>query len=97
VSEQPRSDQHRIQAVAERLDQELVDERGHPVPPELVDEVVAEHAARLEEAPVQEFVPLLVEKESRDDLRQRGMRRDWAAEEETQDVDVDDGREVNRR
>ena len=34
-----------------------------------------------QDAPVQEFVPLLVENQTRDELRERGLKVDWSAYE----------------
>ena len=48
---------------------------------EPVEEVVAEKAAELDDAPLQEFVPLLVENKARDELRHRGLGVDWSAYE----------------
>ena len=69
------STDHRIVAVADRLSKELVDEHGAPADPEQVKAAVEAAGAELADAPVQEFVPLLVEHEARQELRQQGLRR----------------------
>jgi len=42
----------------------------------VVERAVDDAAAPYADAPVQEFVPLLVEHEARDELRQQGIRRE---------------------
>jgi hypothetical protein len=68
----------RTHALAERLDDRLVDETGAPVPVEVVEQVVARHLQDFEQARLQEFVGLLAEKQAREELRDRGMRHDWS-------------------
>jgi hypothetical protein len=75
----------RVEIVTRRLQEELVDEAGHPAVPSEVETVVAAKAQRLADAPVQEFVPLLVEHQARDELRGHGLHRDLG--EETTDKD----------
>jgi hypothetical protein len=65
----------RIQSVADRLSQDLVDESGHPADAAHVADVVMAKAEPLEDAPLQEFVPLLVEHEAAQELRAEGLRR----------------------
>jgi hypothetical protein len=67
----------RIRGLKERLTDELVDLDGEPADPEDVAKVVDSKAGALVDAPVQEFVPLLVEHQSRDELRQHGLHRDF--------------------
>jgi hypothetical protein len=74
----------RVETVKARLQDELVDEHGHPAEPGDVEEVVDAKAQALADAPVQEFVPLLIEHQARDELRQRGLHRD------VDDDDVED-------
>ena len=74
----------RVETVKARLQDELVDEGGRPAEPGDVEEVVDAKAQALADAPVQEFVPLLIEHQARDELRRRGLHRDV----------VDDGVEV---
>ena len=64
----------RLQQLAARLEETLVDDDGQPAQPDVVEQVVAEKAANLEEAPLQEFVPLLVENQARTELRSRGLK-----------------------
>src|SRR5262249_40204384 len=82
----------RMQQVAARLGETLVDDEGRPADKHVVEEVVAERAAALEEAPVQEFVPLLVENQAGNDLRERGLRRTWDDDEGGEN---DDGGETD--
>src|SRR5262249_36033474 len=67
-----RSD-HRIDALIERLSTELVDDQGESPEPTHVSEVVRATAARLENAPIQDFVALLVENEALDHFRSEGL------------------------
>ena len=66
----------RVELVEHRLSEDLVDEHGQAAPADVVAEVVEEKATALSDAPVQDFVPLLVEHQARDELRQRGLRRE---------------------
>jgi hypothetical protein len=66
----------RVAVVKQRLRQDLVGELGHPVKPDDVSTVVDAKAEEFADAPVQEFVPLLIEHQARDELRQRGLHRD---------------------
>jgi hypothetical protein len=63
----------RVDAVKHRLHDDLVDETGHPADPADVDRVVDAKAESLADAPVQEFVPLLIEHQARDELREHGI------------------------
>ena len=74
-------DERRFRGLAECIEEHLVDEDGNGAPTEVVATVVGEKAADLEDAPVQEFVPLLVENQTRDELRRRGLKVDWSAYE----------------
>jgi len=71
----------RLQRLADRLEETLTDDEGRPAERDVVEQVVAEQAAPLEDAPIQEFVPLIVENKSRDELRHRGMTTDWTVDE----------------
>jgi hypothetical protein len=75
MSEQNSYDK-RVEIVKQRLQNELVDDKGRPVEPGEVDSVVDATAESLASAPVQEFVPLLIEHQATDELRQRGLHRD---------------------
>jgi hypothetical protein len=75
------TDERRYRGMTERIGEHLVDGDGNPPESALVDEVVDDTASRFEDAPVQEFVPLLVENEVRDELHQRGLKVDWSAYE----------------
>ncbi len=66
----------RTEVVKQRLQEELVDEQGRPAEPDDVASVVQAKAESLAEAPLQEFVPLLIEHQARDELRQHGLHRD---------------------
>jgi hypothetical protein len=75
------TDQRRYQGMTERIGEHLVDDDGNAAESGVIEAVVAENAASLEDAPVQEFVPLLVENQARDELHQQGLRVDWSAYE----------------
>jgi hypothetical protein len=85
------TDARRLRGIPERIGEHLIDADGNAAPSDVVAAVVEDKAARLEDAPVQEFVPLLVENRARDDLRQRGMKVDWKAFQEGGTADADDG------
>jgi hypothetical protein len=70
------SSDRRVQTVKQRLEEDLVDQQGHPVKPDDVSTLVDAKAETFADAPVQEFVPLLIEHEARDELRQKGLHRD---------------------
>lgn len=81
----------RVDALTKRLQEELVDEEGHPAEPDNVRSVVEAKAATLAEAPVQEFTPLLIEHQAKDELRQHGLRRDLGQEpDDAPPIDADD-------
>ena len=67
----------------------MVDEKGRPAEPDEVDSIVDARARSLSDAPVQEFIPLLIEHEARDDLREHGLHRDLG--DETSDGNGNDG------
>lgn len=66
----------RIETVKERLHEELVDDQGRPADDDIVNRAVDAAAEPLAGAPVQEFAPLLIEHQVRDELRQQGLHRD---------------------
>jgi hypothetical protein len=76
--------------MTERIEEHLVDADGNAASSDVVAAVVEDKAARLEDAPVEEFVPLLVENHARDELHQRGLRVDWSAYEGADDADAAD-------
>ena len=80
----------RIDPVKDRLADDLVDDDGRPPDPEVVDRAVDEAAAPYAEAPVQEFVPLLVEHEARDELRRQGLRRELDEADRGHAVETDE-------
>ena len=69
-------DDSRVEILKRRLREDLIDDQGQPPDPDDVARVVDAKAESLADAPVQEFVPLLVEHQARDELRQQGLRRD---------------------
>ena len=87
MDDAPRLDK-RIEPVKERLVDDLVDDHGGPADREVVEQAVEAAAAPYAEAPVQEFVPLLVEHEARDDLRQQGLRREPDQEDRGDAIDT---------
>jgi hypothetical protein len=66
----------RIDAVVERLSEELVHEDGTRAESGHVADVVHAIADELTDAPLQDFVPLLVENEARDVLHDEGLHRE---------------------
>ena len=92
------SQDKRLEHVKQRLHDELVDETGRPAEPDEVDSVVDAKAESLAEAPVQEFIPLLIEHAARDELRQHGLHRDFGNEaSEVSDNDSVDGQPGSTR
>ena len=77
----------RVEVMKQRLQEELVDEQGHPAEPDDVASVVEAKAESLSEAPLQEFVPLLIEHQARDELRQHGLHRNLAADDTSEGDD----------
>jgi hypothetical protein len=65
----------RIDALAEQIGDELVDDEGRPADRDHVSDVVHAVAEDLADARVQDFVPLLVENGARGILRAEGLRR----------------------
>lgn len=65
----------RLRSLKRRLRDELVDDNGRPADPNHVDRVVEAKAQSLADAPVQEFLPLLIEHQARDELREHGLHR----------------------
>ena len=86
------SSDQRVEAVKQRLRADLVDERGQPAEPDDVARVVDAKADSLADAPVQEFVPLLIEHQARDELRHQGLHRDVG--DEDRDTSLDDAHSV---
>jgi hypothetical protein len=72
----------RLESTAQRLQETLVDSDGRPAPAEVVHAAVAETAEPIKDAPVQEFMPLLVENKTRARLREQGFQPDWSTLEE---------------
>ena len=66
----------RVDNVKERLENDLVDDAGQPAGHEQIADAVDSAAERVADAPVQEFVPLLVEHDAREQLREQGLRRE---------------------
>ena len=71
-----------VDAVMQRLGEDLVNARGQRAEPKEVERVVRAKAQTLSDAPLQEFVNLLIEHQARDELRERGLRRDLGAVDE---------------
>jgi hypothetical protein len=71
----PSNDQ-RLDTLKRRLNTELVDENGNSPDANDVDAVVVATADHLADAPIQDFVPLLVEHQALDELRRRGLHRE---------------------
>jgi hypothetical protein len=85
----------RLDTLKHQLHDELVDEEGNPADAQDVDDVVTATREHLADAPVQDYVPLLIEHEARDELRRRGLHRMFDPDEATErpsspDEDDDD-------
>jgi hypothetical protein len=76
------ADDIRVDTVMQRLEGDLVDADGRPAEPEEVERVVREKAKSLADAPLQEFLTLLIEHQARDELRERGLHRNLGPTEE---------------
>jgi len=66
------AENRRIDSIAERLADEYVTASGEAPEREHVADVVAKAAEPLADAPVQDFVPLLVENAARDRMHEEG-------------------------
>jgi hypothetical protein len=75
------ADKQRIDSIADRLAEEYVTDAGDTVERDHVAEVVAAAAETLDGAPVQDFVPLLVENAVRDRLHEEGLHAEPADED----------------
>jgi hypothetical protein len=69
----------RLETTAQRLQETLVGTDGKPAPADVVQAAIAENAEPIKDAPVQEFMPLLVENKTRARLREQGFQPDWSA------------------
>jgi hypothetical protein len=69
-----------VATVKQRLQDDLVDQNGQAAAPSEIESVVAAKAESFAEAPVQEFIPLRVEHQARDELRQQGLHRNLGDE-----------------
>ncbi len=67
------AENRRIESIADRLADEYVTASGEAPERDHVADVVAEVAEPFADAPVQEFVPLLVENAARDRMHQEGL------------------------
>ena len=76
------ADDIRVDTVMQRLEGDLVDADGRPAEPDEVEKVVREKAESLADAPLQEFVTLLIEHQARDELRERGLHRNLPTDED---------------
>jgi hypothetical protein len=75
------AEKQRIDSIADRLADEYVTDAGETVERDHVAEVVAAAAETLDGAPVQDFVPLLVENAVRDRLHENGLHVEPAEED----------------
>jgi hypothetical protein len=80
----------RIKKLAERLADEYVTETGEAAPADHVGEIVDAVAEPLADAPVQEFVPLLVENAARDRLHAEGLHVEPTEADTAPALHVDD-------
>jgi hypothetical protein len=80
--DEPTQVDRRLEPTVRRLQETLVDDDGNAASLEAVHDAVAASADTIKDAPVQEFMPLLVENKTRKQLREQGFRPDWSAIEE---------------
>jgi len=64
----------RMDDIADRLQARFADADGHHADDDEIDDIVHLKADAFADARLQEFVPLLVEHQASDELRDRGMR-----------------------
>lgn len=81
----------RVEQLKGRLRNDLVDDDGNAPDAVEVDHVVEAAAEGLADAPIQEFTPLLIEHQARDELRERGLHRDLTEETDEGAVTTSDG------
>jgi hypothetical protein len=81
----------RIEHLKGRLQEDLVDDDGNAADSAEVDRVVEAAAEGLADAPIQEFTPLLIEHQARDELREQGLHRDLTDETDEGAVTTTDG------
>lgn len=70
----------RVDQLKQRLEDELVGDDGQPAPAEEIRRVVDDSAEALAEAPIQDFVPILIEHDARAELRRGGLHREFDVE-----------------
>ena len=64
----------RIAALGQHLADAMMGADGNDADPQHIEEVVRAHAAQFRDAPIKDFVPLLVENRARDELHREGLR-----------------------
>jgi hypothetical protein len=74
------SDSERAEAEALTLAAGRLRERFPTIPPETIDEVLADFHREYDGRPIREFVPLLVERDARDHLSERIPRQRGVSE-----------------
>jgi hypothetical protein len=89
------AERQRIKSIADRLAEEYVTESGESAPRDHVEKVVEAVAEPLAEAPVQDFVPLLVENAARNQMHAEGLHVE-PAEEDTAPAVGDDADDADR-
>ena len=91
MADAPEPDQdRRIESLVDRLQVDLVDDEGVGADRQLVAEVVTDAASKFDGAPVQDFVPLLVEHHAREALADEGLHRVLPNEAEAPAPSLDD-------
>ena len=80
----------RLDTLKHQLHYELVDEEGNPADAQDVDDVVTATREHLADEPVQDYVPLLIDHEARDELRRRGLHRKFDPDEGTEGLSSPD-------
>jgi hypothetical protein len=89
------AEKQRIHTLAERLAEEYVTESGEAAPPDHIVEIVQAAAEPLADAPVQDFVPLLIENAARDRLHAERLHVE-PTQEDSAPPRHDAGEESNR-
>jgi hypothetical protein len=87
--------QKRLESLVDRLEDDLVDEDGASPDRQHITDIVSDVASKFEEAPVQDFVPLLVEHDARDVLADEGLHRVLPSDEEAPLHDTGDAEETH--
>lgn len=75
----------RTETIVDRLRERFIDSEGQPPARETVAGVVEQTAQQLGDANVQDFVPLLIENQASERLRELGMHADLTSDDDDPD------------